>query len=319
MISATLAYLPVWWKILKWGLFCLILGYVCYKLHDLGHFFVEQKAYFAEKIWTKTGGCWWLAVGLCGFNWLFEALKWKEATRHWTTLSLWKALRSVVMGQALNLIVPASMGHVAGRLASLEDMSLQDSWRGGAAVLVCQSMQMTVTFFGFLIGWAYWQNHVRPIEIAWVYIGGAVFLGGAAYGLATWLRPFWWEKIQKGCAEITSVSLFKMALFSLLRYAVFTAQFVLVLYFLGVKNAWTELAAAISLVYMAKSLMPTFHFMSDLGIREFCALLFLPTIGVPEKWVIAASLWVWTINILMPSLFGACWIVKLKTMMGWRQ
>jgi uncharacterized membrane protein YbhN (UPF0104 family) len=313
MIAFALSYLPAWWRALKWVIFSLILCFIGYKLGRLSDFFQDQYQYFQTNLWRSRGWWWWSAFGLCSINWLFEALKWKEVTRAWVDMTMKSAIKSVVIGQALNLITPASVGHFAGRWGMVGG----DGWKTASAVLICQITQMTVTFVAFLIGWTYWKSIFPSFQVHWTFVLGGIALILLAFLLSKQIQALWWKKIQEGWKQIPLASLVRIGTYSLLRYVVFTTQFVLVLFFLGAKNSVVELAAAISLVFMAKSLMPSVHFLSDLGIREFCALLFLPAIGLPEPLVVAASLWVWTINVLIPSMAGAFWLLRIKVVEKW--
>lgn len=275
-------------------------------------FFSTQKHYFCFTVWTGKGVWFLMAVLLCPINWMFEALKWKQASRQLGGLGFVQSLKAVITGQALNLVFPASMGHLAGRILSLNQPFSQKIHAAGL-VFLCQAMQMACTVLAFVLA-VFFLGYRFPLSMEFV---GQVCLGGSLLALAvgTWVymrRVHWlqacWDKL-KMIRVADARDIFCLSVF---RYLTFLTQYILVFYFLGVQHAWIELASAIAMVFMAKSLMPSINFMSDLGVREFAALLFLPTIGLSEEIVISASLWVWLINILLPSLIGALWLWKLK-------
>ena len=57
---------------------------------------------------------------------------------------------------------------------------------------------------------------------------------------------------------------------------------------------------------------PTFNFLSDLGVREASALLFFERFAVAIEPVILASLLVWIINLLIPTLLSLVFVSKLR-------
>jgi uncharacterized membrane protein YbhN (UPF0104 family) len=61
-----------------------------------------------------------------------------------------------------------------------------------------------------------------------------------------------------------------------------------------------------------KSVLPSFNFLSDLGIREFSAVYFFSPLGVDEIAIISASLLIWLINLLAPAMVGFFYVLRLK-------
>ena len=294
-------------------MFVAILVYMGIKIAHMDDFFRSQAAYFSTTLFTSKGIFLILPICLVAFNWLFEALKWREALKSSTNISLKQSLKSVLTGQAINLIIPANIGHIVGRLANIDE-SKKQKIQLTSLFFVCQVSQMLVTFFAFLIGLIYLKNQVSFFNFEWTII----FLSSLAVVLS---GLFFYYKFRKnslivefsqGLRLLKTRQGLNIFLYSALRYLTFNTQFVLVFYFLGVEESWLVLSMGISLVFMAKSLMPNFNLLSDIGIREFSALLFLPLLGLPEPAIIAASLWIWLINIFTPSLLGAFLILKSK-------
>jgi hypothetical protein len=300
-------------KTIKKVLFVVILGYMGYKVWGMESFFVSQGQYLSEHIFVHNGLFLGLALFLCPLNWAFEAMKWKEASKVLSPLRFVDAFRSVVMGQALNLVFPASIGHCAGRLLGMEQ-GAGSKIKAVGLVLVCQAVQMWVTIAACIVGCLYFGQRVIPFALDWE-IAVALFMLAIFFALIlfSFVRSMpWFQMFVCEVKKVPFQTVLAVVFYAVLRYLTFTTQFVLVLYFMGASAAWYQLGLALSLVFMAKSLMPTINFMSDLGVREFAALLFLPLLGLPEQMVVAASLWVWLINVLLPSLAGAFWLLKAK-------
>ena len=68
-------------------------------------------------------------------------------------------------------------------------------------------------------------------------------------------------------------------------------------------------------IFLAKSVLPTINFLSDLGIREYAAVTFFEKFNVPLVPTLSASLTLWILNILIPTLGGIPWMLSLK----WRE
>ncbi len=286
---------------------------MAYKIGQMEDFFTSQSAYFQTFILSTKGIYLILAFLLLPLNLLFEALKWREATKGVAKISILKSIKGIVTGQALNLILPANLGHFAGRLVNLEEAGL-NKIQVISLVSVCQAAQMSITFFAFLLGAFGLGHHFFSFEINHTHVLLSIIIGSLILVLLfqKLQKQVYFQDITKGFRLVKSKQALLIFLFSLLRYLIFSTQFILVLYFLNVDQSWEKLAMVLSLVFMAKSLMPSFNFLSDLGVREFAALLFLPTIGLPESVVIAGSLWVWSINIFLPSLLGTFILLKTK-------
>jgi len=276
-------------------------------------FFHSQIGYFTASIFTQKGVILIVAISLVVFNWLFEALKWHEALKSYSYISLKQSFKSVLTGQAINLIIPANVGHIVGRLANIEECKKQKI-RLASSFFVCQVSQMLVTFLAFIVGLIYLNNRISFFNLDWTLIFFLCISGLILSILLAW--KFRKTSIVKefvlGLGQLKTAQGGHIFIYSVLRYLTFNTQFVLVFYFLGVQQEWLVLAMGLSLVFMAKSLMPSFNFLSDLGIREFAALLFLPILGLSESTVIAASLWIWMINIFVPSILGSFLILKSK-------
>jgi uncharacterized membrane protein YbhN (UPF0104 family) len=99
---------------------------------------------------------------------------------------------------------------------------------------------------------------------------------------------------------------------SVLRYLIFSAQFLLLLSILGLKiNIFLQFMG-VAFMFLAKSILPTFNFLSDLGIREFSVALFFESMQIEVAPIIASGLILWLINIALPALVGLFCIPKLK-------
>ena len=301
-----------WFAKIKLLLFFLIISFSAYKIWSLDAFLSSQTHYFIDNIFTANAFYFWLSVGLCSLNWFYEAAKWQTAANLIEPISLYKALKSVLTGQALNFIFPASIGHILGRIVIIGKDS-QAKVQAASLVFVCQAAQMLVTFCFSCLGLIYFFNKIK-IRPTWIYILciSLAFIISLLVILFVQKRNAYLRIFLRILTQLKPVTVFKIVLLSTQRYIIFTFQYILILRFLGCELGIIQLASGLSLVFMAKSMMPSFHVLSDLGIREFAALLFLPVLGISNDVVICASLYVWFINILLPSISGAFILLQIK-------
>jgi hypothetical protein len=129
--------------------------------------------------------------------------------------------------------------------------------------------------------------------------------------VAAWLPTDWNRRLNdlRGRAgySLVHLSLRQWTLtlgLSLLRYAVFTAQYVLLLVACGaVSGSVLDILAGIGLVFLFKSVVPTVV-LTELGVRESLALWLLGGLGLWVPGVLAATSALFVLNILLPGFAG---------------
>lgn len=278
---------------------------------------------FAQGLWERHAGHLLLFPFLLVFlNWGLEGRKWQLLAAPVIRLSLRQATRAVLTGLSLGFITPRSLGDYAGRL--LEADSSQRSRLVGA-VLLNRISQSACTFFFGLLGMAYLLL-TTPFgeQLPWALLyallvagllGSLLLLGsGRRWLLEQGRRRFSHRFLQfvEVVGEYRKKDIFLLVSFAALRYAVFCLQFVWLLWLAEVSLPLPALFAGVSVVFVLKSVIPTFNFLSDLGVREFSALWVFAVFAVPESPVLLASLLLWCLNILLPTLAGTYNVVCFR-------
>lgn len=255
-------------------------------------------------------------------NWSLEAGKWQLLVGKIEKIPFSEALKGVVAGLGLGLLVPQGIGDYAGRTLRLQS---RERFRSAGAFLFGNSVQLfTALFFGcisssvlLLLYKPEFQNIwavLIPLEGLLVLLF-LLFIFGTERMTAKLLRLKRFEKISR---YLESAGMFspaetgKILLLSTARYLVFSLQFILILKAFAVPLGFPELFAAVSSVFLVKSIIPAFNFLGDLGIREVSSVYFFSLFLVPEEPVLAASLCLWVINIFLPTLCGLIFIPGLK-------
>ncbi|MCF0041681.1 lysylphosphatidylglycerol synthase transmembrane domain-containing protein [Dyadobacter fanqingshengii] len=254
-------------------------------------------------------------------NWALESLKWQQLAKKVVDINFRDAFRGTLTGLAFGVAAPAQLGDTFGRVAALKsDRRLEAI---GAAI-VSNGIQFYISVVAGAVGWLHLQEKIgltlqskQIINMLLV----AVIISGI---VVVWFRkPLtdWRPKrlvFQKAHAYLRIIGnysawdLVVSTLYGSLRYAVFLSQFVLALSLFDFPIPSLELASAVSLIFLAKTLIPAINVLGDLGLREFTALLVFKQYNLPAEEIIAATFLVWILNVLGPILIGIFLIWKYK-------
>lgn len=251
---------------------------------------------------------------LMPINWLLEALKWRILVQPFNRISVLEAFQGVLSGLSLGFATPHGVGDYAGRLLSLHGEArsqlLGSVWLG-------RVMQMSVTtIFGAVGVWFFLQKSTFQIPSThywwWILIAVSIITIFVFYQskLKIFGRriPYYFAFISayKGAAYMG------VFLLSLGRYVIFSIQFLLILYIFNIPLPVSILFAGISWMFLMKSIVPSFNFLSDLGVRELSVLTFFDLYNASQPAILTSSLLLWSINILLPVLVGLFFVLKLK-------
>lgn len=123
------------------------------------------------------------------------------------------------------------------------------------------------------------------------------------------LKGFW-KELQ---SLLTIQYRWQILLLSLLRFLVFSSQFVLVLGVFG-ESINLQTVLAIWQVYLVTMMFPALV-LGKLGVKEMISVTILGAIGMNEISVVIASLLIWIMNSLLPALVG--FIICKKPKENW--
>ena len=263
----------------------------------------------------------WGLIGLTAANWILEGFKWQLLVKKVERISLGNSVQSVLLGLSMGFITPHALGDYAGRIWQLKAEKRVESL---GAIMLGRAAQYFATFSFGLFGISYLLFDTNSAEIFSVIslslvtlsivTGGALFL----FFRTRFLRILDFKKLRqfrKYFAIVGQYShqeiIFLLGL-AFTRYLIFALQFYLLLSFFGVSTDHILLIAGVTWTLFAKSSIPSFNFLSDLGIREFSALYFFSYYSVDNTLVLLASFTLWCLNLLIPALIGLAGVVRMK-------
>ncbi|MBL3655636.1 hypothetical protein [Fulvivirga sediminis] len=250
-----------------------------------------------------------LLILLMPLNWALEAVKWKLLVGAYQNVKFVNAFKGVLLGLSLSFITPHGIGDYFGRIITL---NTENRMQYIGSILIGRVCQMVPTLLFGIIGVHYiWFQGQLYLAVLLVIIIGFILL----------FRTHIFKYVSKyslfnqffGAIKYYSRGLLLLVMgVSILRYAVFCSQF-LILINLFIPQLSTKIQfAGVTWIFLAKSVIPTFNFLSDLGVREFSAMYFFEKYQVDLTMVFSASIGIWMLNILLPTLLATPLIFKAK-------
>jgi len=325
----TKRYLSIPWVdgLLKMGLIVLLVWVLYRQLFGRTDISAEQLwATFLDNLsWSKLPLILFVCL-LMPLNWLLETKKWLSLLRNIQPIRLRKALKAVMAGVTFSLFTPNRIGEYGGRLLLVEE---DKRFLAVIATMIGSFSQWIVLIVG---GW--WGLvtigylgiiPMRPLlllTLVMVGIGLTFLLLTAYYNLNKvahlllrfrWTRS-WGKTLQQTIFQHYSSQILHQALFySFLRYATYSFQYLLLLYFFGFEGQWFVLLLGIAVVYLLQTGIPLPP-STGLLARGNIALLIFGYLSGSATAVLSATFCLWIINVVLPATLGAIFI----TQKGWK-
>lgn len=251
----------------------------------------------------------WLAiiVALVFVNWSLEALKWKMLFKGQKSFS--DAFREVLVGVTTGLITPGRVGEYFGRHYVSKHGSLAANVSGTFISSVSQNIvNVAIGLFAFFsIEKEFFSlPSLSPSTIvtALVILSGLVTLCVLKRSyIVDWIRNI-------GFLEVSRTLFSKIVFVSLIRYLIYSSQFVLMFWALGGNPEFFEMLTLVAIVYLIQSGLPLPPFLAALARVEIALLIFSYHVD-NELLIVCSTLIIWIINVIGPALLG--WVYLLKT------
>jgi hypothetical protein len=111
--------------------------------------------------------------------------------------------------------------------------------------------------------------------------------------------------------SFTKNSIGTLFLLSVIRYFVFTTQFVLILKLFYGEMITTPILASVCIYFLFTTVLPMISFIEP-AIRAAIAILVFKNTGISEISLVVTAVLLWLINIVLPSIFGYIIILREK-------
>ena len=311
--------LSVAWKFIRLAILISCITFIAGRLNE------EELLLLGinSAIGNLTKGGWLLillVVALGPVNWMTEALKWKILTEPIQKVTLFQAFISVLSGLTFGFITPREIGGYIGRILIFDD---NNKPKVLLPLLISRLAQLIPTLIFGTIGIYYFSGSVK-FQNQYLYISVALLILTILFFVIVVPMTGMIMRIVKNrfgtivkqmlssTGEMNTTTILQVIGLSVSRYIIFGSQFLILMIAFGVEGETLLLIAGISWIFLAKSIIPSFSFLGDLGIREFSALIFFGSFDINIVPVLSASLFIWILNIALPSVVGLFFINKTK-------
>ncbi|HEY0667836.1 MAG TPA: lysylphosphatidylglycerol synthase domain-containing protein [Sphingobacteriaceae bacterium] len=262
-----------------------------------------------------------MVFALMLLNWFIESLKWKYLVQRIERVTVWQAIESVFCGLTWAIFTPNRIGEYGGRMFFL---SPRKRVFGAIGMLVGAFGQMVVTNIAgtMAVLWFTWRFIYPGL---WLYLLlvflGAIFCGFLIliYFNISWLNSLLNRfKVLKPLRRFFFIltryrfkQLWKVLLFSVSRFVVFTTQYYLIIHLLVPELLFFEICMMVFLLFFVQSALPSLDLL-DVGVRSFVATYFFGFITTHDIAIMAATACVWFINLIIPAILGSGFVLKIN-------
>lgn len=317
-------------KIFNYSFGSLLFLWLCYSLYiqltsqDNLHFSIEQVRQSLYKNWPTIA----LVVVLMLVNWGIEARKWQLLVRPFEPLSYRKAWYSILAGVSISIITPNRIGEYGGRVLFLKS---GNRLRGASVTGVGSLSQFMTTMLFGLIGCIYFISHFGTVISGkygllweWAFLSVVLLLFVAALLLyfhldkltgvfkkIKWLNRF--QYFVKVINTFTDRRLLQILGLSIMRYLIFSAQYLILLEVFGADIWWVQGFLMLFIIYVCMALIPSIA-IAELGIRGELSIWILGLVSSNQVAILAATLGIWLINLLIPAIMGSILLPGIKVL-----
>ncbi len=309
----------LWQGVLKLVVFVFTLIYL-YNVWQGQHIALALNALTAELESGQNLFLLTITFSLIFVNWGIEAWKWRLLVKPFYPISLISSFKAVLAGTSISLWVPNRAGEYLGRIFFIKP---SQRVHGILATLIGSMAQLLATIIAGAAGLVFYVYHHTSnpflgkalIVIIVASIGILLFLYfniNRVRGLIPhwhFLQPLRKQLIiyRKFHAHELNLVLF----WSLLRYAVFCGQFVLLLTVFHSGVPVVNAYFTIFLIYLVQSALPG-NSLTELGTRGASSIWFFSAYTSNFAAVSAATYSLWLINVIIPAIVGLGFFMGAK-------
>ena len=270
--------------------------------------------------WKQTGPG--IYLGLClalvFANTSLEGYKWYLLTSTVGPVSYTRAFASYLAGFAFSIITPNRIGEYPGRILYLGS---GNTFRYiNVSILGVSSQLFTVYIFG--LGGLIYYNMAFPASISKIALV-ACLVANVAAAVVYWRFEEWLPTLEKYrplrrfaiygklLNRVSAKRQITILLISILRYAIFTAQYLFLLRWMNVDVPLLEGFCLAALFFWIMAVIPSIT-LTELGVRGEVSIYLFQHFSPNTVGMLAATAGIWIVNLIIPSIFGSLLILRMK-------
>ena len=280
----------------------------------------RQVSGISGNTWRHTGApAWlWASIALMFINTLLESVKWWWLTNFVEPTDYNHAASSYLAGVAFSIITPNRIGEYPGRILYL---GRGQTFRYiNVSILGVMAQLSAVYLFGFasLIYYNIAFPSLLGIAGLLVCIIVNVFIGIVYWKFEIWLPAMGKIKLLKRFAiygrllnRVTTKRQISVLALSLLRFIIFTAQYLFLLRWMNVTVPMAEGFFMSALFFWIMAVIPSIA-LTELGLRGSVSLYLFQHFSTNNVGMLAATAGIWLLNLIVPSVIGSFLILRMK-------
>ena len=261
------------------------------------------------------------------FNWLVEAIKWKFLIAKIEKVSMLTSLRAVFSGITVSVFTPNRIGEYGGRVFCLEKA---DRMQGVLITVLGSMAQLLTTIFFGSMGILFLNNYIPELQELYQEMEYTfplmlfmllllnillLLLFHNISVISNLMDKYGWLSKYKKYKEVftfyNTQELAFVFLFSIIRYAIFTTQFFILLNLFGVDISYFDSIILTMFMLFVISIIPTIA-ISEIGIRGSVSVYLFGLVSANTLGILSATFVLWVINLLLPAIIGAFFVFTLK-------
>jgi len=261
------------------------------------------------------------------FNWLVEAIKWKFLISKIEKVSMLTSLRAVFSGITVSVFTPNRIGEYGGRVFCLEKA---DRMQGVLITVLGSMAQLLTTIFFGSMGILFLNNYIPELQELYQEMEYTfplmlfmllllnillLLLFHNISVISNLMDKYGWLSKYKKYKEVftfyNTQELAFVFLFSIIRYAIFTTQFFILLNLFGVDISYFDSIILTMVMLFVISIIPTIA-ISEIGIRGSVSVYLFGLVSANTLGILSATFVLWVINLLLPAILGAFFVFTLK-------
>lgn len=265
-----------------------------------------------------------LALLLMPLNIAVEAMKWQKSVQPVEKIPFWKAFIAIFTGVTAGMMSPNRIGDFLGRIFILEN---GNRIKASMLTFVGNIAQMIVTVSLGCIAWIFFSKEkniwlVIAISLIIIVLLLLIYFNIHILKYLQKIIPTRWkvktEQYMEVFGSFSRRALAQILLLAFAKYAVYSLQFVLLIWAFDVPLGYFGAMIPIMMTYLLMTVIP-FITITEIAVRgSVCIFVF-------EKWLIinginssfsmmvfSASTLLWFYNLAIPAVTGLFFIRKLK-------
>jgi len=282
------------------------------------------------KIYFKSSQFVWLfilVVLLMPINWFLEAAKWRYIVSTKEQISFALAVKAIFAGASVSALSPNRIGDFLGRVFVLKKTSFL---QGAFITLIGSFAQTLISLIIGFMAFAYLEyydpnvvntNSIFLLSIPALLILILIFVY-FKISILSRIIPQSWKKTRT-YVEILSQYRFPQLttvfIYSFIRYLVFSTQFVLMLWAVGIHFAIFHLYIIVFTIFFVNMFRPSVAIVEfairgavSVTVMDMYYAFFLDKGPAEHTNIIIASTLIWLVNIILPAIIGLFFIKDMK-------